>query len=475
MDAAGSPPRWRDVLRGPQGRLIVGLLVLEILFALHFLTVATVMPAVLADLGDISLYGASFWAASLTQLAVIPIASAAVDRYGARRPLIIVAAIYTAGLLVSAAAPAMGWVVLGRMLQGIAAGSGYALSIGVVAKQMPRAHRARIMALMATTWILPGLLGPPLGALLVSTVGWRWAFIAPLPVLAVCLAMILPPLRDVGAGADTTMPVRRAAELAIGGFTLFASLTYPSPITIPIGLVGAVVAWRGLRALVPPGTFRAAPGPPAAAAAAFLSSVTFSAADSFVSLMLTEVRGLSIAAVGVGFTLQTVAWTAGSWWQSRQVERRTLGSLVVLGTIIMAVGFGIAATGLSTSVPIEIPYVGWVAAALGMGIVFPTIPLSAMGAAEAGREASDLSPTLLMDMSGVAVGQGLGGVALTNAVALGLGIAVGLGGAFLTTGVAAIVLIWIAPRIPDLVRSAAGRTQGGGTAGTAPGPGAAGS
>ena len=91
---------------------------------------------------------------------------------------------------------------------------------------------------------------------------------------------------------------------------------------------------------------------------------------------------------------------------------------------------------------------GWVAAALGMGIVFPTIPLAAMEAAEAGRESSDLSPTLLMDMTGVAVGQGFGGIALANAVAIGLGVAVGLGGAFATTGVAAVLLLLVAPRIP---------------------------
>jgi MFS family permease len=134
--APAAPPRWRDVFRGSQGRLIVGLLVLETLFALHFLTVATVMPAVLDDLGDISLYGASFWAASLMQLAVIPIASAAVDRYGPRGVLLVIGIVYPCGLLVAAFAPAMLFVVIGRMLQGVAAGAGYALSIGVVARNI---------------------------------------------------------------------------------------------------------------------------------------------------------------------------------------------------------------------------------------------------------------------------------------------------------------------------------------------------
>ena len=35
------------------------------------------------------------------------------------------------------------------------------------------------MALLASMWILPGLLGPPLGAIIAETVGWRWAFLAP--------------------------------------------------------------------------------------------------------------------------------------------------------------------------------------------------------------------------------------------------------------------------------------------------------
>lgn len=446
--ATPAPPRWREVLQGPQGRLIIGLLGLETLFAVHFLTVATVMPAVLADLGDISLYGASFWAGSLMQLAAIPIAGAAVDRFGARRPLFVLAGVYACGLLVAATAPAMLFVVLGRVLQGAAAGGAYALSIGVVAKQMPEEHRARVLALLATTWILPGLLGPGVGALLVETVGWRYAFAAPLPVLAVCLVLIVPPLRDVGTG-EASIPWRRSLMLAVGGAVLFTSLTYLSPVTIAMAVVGAAVGWLGLKALIPPGTLRARRGPPAAAAAAFLSSVTFVTADSFVSLMLTDVRGLSIGAVGVGFTMQTFAWAGGSWWQSRQVQRRSLGSLVVIGTSIMAIGFAIAATGLIGSVPIGFAYVGWVAAAAGMGIVFPTIPLSAMEAASAGSEASDLSPTLLMDMSGVAVGQGLGGIALANAVALGLGVAIGLSGAFAVTGVAAVLLLIVATRIPD--------------------------
>src|SRR6185295_19682044 len=102
-----SPPSWRDVLHGPHGRLVVGLLVLETLFALHFMTVVTIMPAVLDDLGHLALYGWSFTAASLGQLGVIPIAGAAVDRFGPRALTIAVAIVYAAGLTIAATAPSM--------------------------------------------------------------------------------------------------------------------------------------------------------------------------------------------------------------------------------------------------------------------------------------------------------------------------------------------------------------------------------
>ena len=156
MTETSAPPPWREVLQGSRGRLLVGLLVLETMFALHFLTIATIEPAVLDDLGDLALYGWSFTAASLAQLTVIPIAGAAVDRYGPVATTWAVAVCYSVGLLVAGLAPSMEVMIVGRFLQGAAGGGAYALSLGVVAKSLPERHRARVLALLATTWLLPG-------------------------------------------------------------------------------------------------------------------------------------------------------------------------------------------------------------------------------------------------------------------------------------------------------------------------------
>ena len=82
------------------------------------------------------------------------------------------------GMSVAIASGASG----GRSI-GSGGGGLYALSLGAVAKAFPDRLRPRVMALLATIWILPGLVGPPFAALLATTVGWRWAFAAPVPLV----------------------------------------------------------------------------------------------------------------------------------------------------------------------------------------------------------------------------------------------------------------------------------------------------
>jgi hypothetical protein len=286
--------------------------------------------------------------------------------------------------------------------------------------------------------------------LLADTVGWRFAFVVPFPVLVACMALILPSMKALGPGDGTaSVPLARPLVLMMGAGAFFAALTHPTPATFPLLIGGGVVAVAALRGLVPPGTFRAARGPAAAATAAFLLSVTFASAENFIPLMFTRVRGRALTEVALVLAITPFAWAAASWWQSRAVERRSLSWLTGLATAIVALGFSVAATGLLPGIPIWVPYSGWVVAAAGMGVGFPTIPLAAMGTAAAGSEARDLSPTLLMDMLGVAVGAGLGGASLAIADRLNRGLTAGLAGTFAVSLGAAVILFLVAPRVPD--------------------------
>jgi predicted MFS family arabinose efflux permease len=441
------PPSWREVFAGKRGRLTAGLLILEALYAIEALMVVAILPAIRADLGGLPLYGWVLAASSFGAFGAIPVGGRAADRFGPRRPLAVLLAMFGAGLVAAALAPDMLVVALGRFMQGMAAGGLYAVSLGTVAKTYPPRLRPRVLALLAAMWILPGLLGPPLGALLATAFGWRWAFVAPMPVLAVCAWLVLPALPASGRTESARLPLRWPLQLTIGAGLFLAGLSHPGPTSFALCPAGLGLAIPALAHIVPAGTFRARRGIPAAAASAFLLSAAFFAVDGFVPLMLTGVRGFSVAAASVVVSAATVAWSMGSWWQSRHAEAWSAAALVRLGAALIVAGAAAAAGGL-LALPVVTVYLGWTVAGVGMGVAFPTIPLAVMGAAAAGDEAGELSSSLLMDTLGVAMGAGLGGASVALARAAGAGLRAGLGGAFLLGAVCAGLVVMIAHRLP---------------------------
>jgi MFS family permease len=445
--ADAAPARWREVFAGARGRLTTGLLLLEMLIAIQILVVATIMPAVRKDLGDVQLYGWTFSATALGQFAAIPIAGRAFDRFGARRLLIVTLVIYTAGLLFAAAAPSMLTLVFARLLQGIGGGAVYAVSLATVAKTYPSNIRARILALLAAMWILPGVLGPPIGSMLANTVGWRYAFLIPIPLLAVSAVLVFPALPTGRTANRDPVALIWPLLLSVGAGGLLAGLTELTWWTIPLIAGGLALAVPSLVRIVPAGTLRARPGTAAAAAAAFLLSAGFFAGDAFVTLMLTAVRGRTLQEAGWLLTLMTIAWAAGSWWQSRVASRLTTPKLVLIGSAGLLLGLVSLLLALA-DVPLAVPYVGWTITGIGMGIAFPTIPLAVMAASPEGQEASELSATLLMDTLGVALGSGLAGASIAIASSTGSSLRAGLAGGFGIGVFATVVLMGIAHRLP---------------------------
>jgi MFS family permease len=444
-----APPAWREVFVGARGRLTSGLLILEALVAVEILVVATILPAVERDLHGLRLYGWNYAALTLASFGAVPIAGKLTDRLGPRTVLGGAIAIYGLGLAGAATAPSMLVLVIARFVQGIGGGGLYVVSLATVAKTYPGRIRPRVMALLASMWILPGLLGPPVGAVIAATIGWRWAFVAPLPLIAFAAALVMPALRGVRVTEDESrLPILASLVLMVGAGALLAGLTDLSVWSVPLVVVGLAVTIPSLRRITPPGTLTARPGVPAAAAAAFLASAAFFATDGFVTLMLTEVRGLTVGIAGIVLTAATFAWAIGSWWQSRVVGRIGARSVTAAGAVLIGIGSAVVAVGL-LDVPVIVPYVGWGIGAMGMGIVWPTIPVSVMGQAEEGHEAGDLSSTILMDYLGVGIGSGLGGASVALADGGALTIREGLGGAFGIGIVAAVLLVLVARRLPD--------------------------
>jgi MFS family permease len=449
---APPPPPWREVFRGRRGRLTAGLLLLEALVAVQSLVLATILPDIRRDLGMVQLYGLVFSASSLATIASIPVTGRAVDALGARRVLLPVLALFCAGLLVAATAPAMPVLLAGQFLIGAGGGGLYALSLGAVAKAFPDRLRPRVMALLATMWILPGLAGPPFAALVATTVGWRWAFAAPLALVALgwiliapALDLVPPPAQERRAELDLRWPV----QLMVGTGMFLLALTVVEAWALGIAALGVLVAIPACRRTVPVGTFRAVRGRPAAGASAFLLSAGFLAMDAFLTLMLTDVRGLTLGQASLSVTAASITWASGSLWQSGRAERTSLPRLLRLGTLLVLGGEIAVTASLDPDVPLAVAFAGWAVVGLGMGVSFPTIPLSAMRVTDAGEESGQLSSVLLLDFLGVAIGAGLAGAAVAVSEAAGAPLADGIAGAFAIGLIALVALLWTGGRIPD--------------------------
>lgn len=445
------PAQIIEVTPALRRALTVGLVLAEALGAIEMVVVAAIMPAVVADIGGLEFYAWTFSAYMLATVVSIPIAGRSADRSGAARAFAIGMTAYTAGLVAAAVSPTMLWLTSARALQGIGAGAIYAIAMGTIAKAYPESKRARVLALLSFAWIVPGMVGPALGAFIATHFGWRWAFIAPIPLVPAVVALALPALRRLrpGDAIPETLSPLYPVLLGAGSALFIAGLNAKWWIAVVTSVAGIAVAYLALRKILPAGSLAARAGLPAAVAAAFMLEFGLFGADSFVPLMLTEVRGRSLTEAGVAVTAVSVGWAAGSWAQARITDRYSHRSLATAGSLLVAICIALTASAMAGA-PLALVYISWGVGGVGMGITFSTIMLVAMEQAQPGAEATATSAAGLSGTLGGAIGPGLGGAGVTIALTLDSTISYGLAWAFGISIAASIAVALIAKRLPTV-------------------------
>ena len=162
------------------------------------LAVITVMPLVAHDLHGLALYGWVFSSFQLASLIGIVAAGRDADRHGPARPYVAGLVLFSAGLLVAGLAPFMWVLVAGRCLQGLGAGAVPAVAYVAIGRSLREAQRARMMAVLSTAWVVPGIVGPGLAAAVAHLFGWRWVFLGLIPLVLVAGPIAVPALVRLG-------------------------------------------------------------------------------------------------------------------------------------------------------------------------------------------------------------------------------------------------------------------------------------
>jgi MFS family permease len=416
---------------------VLGVLALVTLAAFENRAVISILPTVVHELDGWSLFGAATGAPLVTLTVAMAWSGPWTDRRGPGRALLTGIGLFVVAQLISGFASSMGVFVVGRAVSGAAEALIDTAMTVLVARALPEALRAKVFASFAAAWILPSVLGPGVAGAIDAVAGWRAVFVAPLVVVPVSLALVGGALRGRrgeartadGPGRRTTSADARqlrASFLLAGGL---AAMTFAGPLLgatdraravtgLALVLGGVVVIAGTATRVLPGGTFRLGCGVPSLVALRFVVALAFTGVGGTIPLMLVQTRGVGPALAGISLAVTGVLWAAGSWLNSTDtVQRIRPAARLRAGNAMIAIG-GLGPVLLSLGV-IELPagMVGWGLAALGMGLVSPTLTTEALALAaehEQGRASAALG---LASTMGVAVPTGVVGavVALQGA------------------------------------------------------------
>ncbi len=392
--------------------LTIGLILAITLNAFEALAVATVMPRAEDDLGGIALYGWAFSGYLLASIVGITWAGEQADRHGPGRPLAIGMTLFGIGLLVAGFAPSMLVLVIGRCIQGLGAGALPAIAYVALGRGYPEQLRPRMLAMFATAWVVPGLAGPGVAAVIAEWISWRGAFLLFVPVIPLMAFLSLPPLFKMGppGGEPSPSKIWPAIALATAGGLALGGIATGEPV-LGAALVAAGIAagYWPIRKLLPSGTFTAKKGLPAAVAGTGLINMAFFGAEAFIPYMLDTYRGYSTLLAGVALTVTTLAWTGGSWIQERIVHRISRAKIAATGSLLVAAGIALVSLAILDAVHGAWVAIAWGVGGLGMGLAYPMFSLELLSTSESGREGEAAGAMKLNETLMAAIGVGIAG------------------------------------------------------------------
>jgi MFS family permease len=385
--------------------------------AVNTFITATVLPSVVAEIGGLPLYA---WATTSYAVACI-VGSAAssilMRKLGTRLALIVAALILVGGTAACGAAPTMAVVVAGRAVQGIGGGMTFGIVHGMVRELFPAAMWPSRLALLSTMWGVAAIGGPFVGGVLAQLGLWRVAFWGMVPIIlapAVTAWWLLPP--RARRGPPARVPLGRLLLICTAVLCL-ASVANVRLIALRGGLViAALIAIALTLRLDRRATTRLFPsdmlnfGHPTGQGFAmiFLIAAAGSPTSVFIALLAQVTHGLSPAAAGYFYAIQSLGWSISSLFSAR-VRPERLWLALVGGPLVMAAGLAGIALTIGPG-PVWVIGAALAVAGVGIGICWAHVTKIVLAAAREGEEEVSAALTPSSQLFAVAFGAAGAGI-----------------------------------------------------------------
>lgn len=373
--------------------IFTGLMAGLFLAAIDQTIVATALPTIVGDLGDLSQLSWVVTAYLITATASTPLYGKLGDLYGRRVMFQSAIAIFVGGSLLCGSAPSMVHLILARAVQGVGGGGLMALAFTIVGDILAPRQRGRYMGYFTSVFAFAGVSGPVLGGLFSDHLSWRWIFWINLPIGLAAMLIVTANLR-------LPLPTVERRIDYLGGALLVASVSCVMLVSVwggsrygwssrqILGLGSAAVvlsAWflaQERRTPEPMLPLRLLHNPIVAVAAGigFVISAAMFVATIFMPLFLQAVAGVSatnsglaIAPTMAGVTISSV--TAGR----RMTTTGRYKPYLVWGAALCVLAIA-ALTQLDQRTSTVAIGLAMFVIGLGLGMVFPILNLAAQNA-----------------------------------------------------------------------------------------------
>ncbi len=420
------------VLSEQQKNVVIGgVLLAMLLAALDQTIVAPAMPTIGSALGHAQYLPWIVTAYLLAATALAPLYGRISDIYG-RRPTIMVAiAIFLAGSVISAIAPDMLTLIIGRAVQGIGGGGLFTMSQTIIGDLVPPRERALYAGWISGMWAVASIAGPLLGGAFAEHLHWSLIFWINLPLGVVAVLTINGPLKRLPvAGRRHSIDGWSAALLIVATSLLLLALnwggsTYPwgSPEILGL-LAGSVLGFAALgirlvkaseplisleilgNRVVLFGTL-----------GVFMLQGANIGLAVYLPVYLESVQGLTAGESGLGLLSLLLGTVAGASMSGRLTAKLVHYKRIALFGICISVAAVIVLAVVAASAPLWQIEVLLAIVGIGSGTVFPVTTVSVQNAVDRAHLGVATGVLTFLRSLGSALG-----VAVLGAVALGYGI-----------------------------------------------------
>jgi EmrB/QacA subfamily drug resistance transporter len=385
--------------------ILLGLLLAMLLGALDQTIVATAMPTIGRELGDIEQLPWVVTAYLLASVAVTPLYGKLSDIHGRRVVLLSAIALFVAGSIACGLSRSVPMLAVARGLQGAGGGGLISLAQTIIADIVAPRERGRYQVYIASVFVTSSLAGPVLGGFLAEHIHWSAIFWINLPLGAAAYAMTSSRLRKLPL-------VQRRHSLDIAGAILlifssssmllalsWGGVQYAWTSREIVGLLasaaifGALFVWRTRTALEPliPATVLGDQVVKTATMSAGLCMGTFIGLSIVLPVYLEGVVGLSASMSGVALIPLMIGTVTGATIAGRALVRSENYKIMPLAGMAMALAGAAILAAFPRGLPLPLLEVVLLSITVGLGTVLPTatvaiqnaVPRTELGAATA--------------------------------------------------------------------------------------------